>query len=79
MAGVVMVRQVQRLKMFHGQFFMPLICYQVVDSLVLFFVGQGFPAVKHSLVPTFFGALLVVAPLFFDIMVIMTKSKTITT
>lgn len=64
--------------MFHGQFFTPLVCYQVVDSLVLFFVGQGFPAVKHWAVPTFFPLFAVVAPLFFDIMVIMTKSKIIT-
>ena len=41
--------------MFHGQFFTPLVCYQVVDSLVLFFVGQGFPAVKHLAVPMFLG------------------------
>ena len=38
-----------------------------------------FVAVKHLAVPVFFRRFVVVAPLFFDIMVIMTKSKTITT
>ena len=60
--------------MFHGKFFMPLMFWQAVDSFVLFSDLGWFVAVKHLAVPVFFRRFVVVAPLFFDIMVIMTKN-----